>query len=225
MRAEDTQQHHRVMTTTNAARTAAIALHEMMTAKKSTMTGNVMIEAVVAIAHAAPPLIQSTAVVAATGNSTALPVRTATAAGNIVVATGRALLLKRASTTTIHMSMATETRNLARDVSTEAIRTSTVTGHATRSVSETGVIAENGRKTTTTTARRIGRKTRIRSVGADVTVRPRKKSATMMTRSIVHLDGAARTGIERTAGATSAARTNEAIAIVRRKRNVLQKTM
>jgi hypothetical protein len=214
------------MTTTNAERTAVIiALHDMMTAKKTTMTGIVMTGPVVAIAHAVPQLTLSTAAVAATRRSTALHAPTATAARNTAVATGRAHLLKRVSTRTTHMLMATETQSLARGASTEAIRTSTVTDHATRIASETGATVKNGTKTTTTTARKIGRETRTRSAGADATARQKRKSATMMMTSIVLLGGAARIAIERTASAMSAARTSGARAIGTQKSSVPQKTM
>lgn len=230
-KAEDAPQHHRVTTTTNAERTAVIiALHDMTTAKKTTMNGIVMIGAVVAIAHAVHQLIPSTAAVAATRRSTVLHARTAIAARNTVAVTGRAHLLKRASTTTTHMLMATETQSLARGASTEAIRTGTVTDHATRIASETGATVKNERKTTTTTARKIGRETRIRSASADATARQKRKDAITMTTSIVHHGAAARTAIERiaierTAGAMNAARTSGARAIVTQKSSVPQKTM
>lgn len=220
------QQHHRVMTTMNAARTAAIIdPHDTMTANKTTTTGTVTRGAVAAIVHAVPRLTPSTAAVAATRRSTALHAHTATAAKNTAVATGRARLPKRASTTTTHMPMVTKTQSPARGADTEATRISTVTGHATRIASETGATAKIGRRIMTTTARRTGQGIRTRSAGADATVREKRRSATMTTTSIVLLDGAARIGTERTEGAMSAARMSGARAIVRRKSSDPQKTM
>lgn len=216
-KAEDVQQHRKVTTTMNAAKIAdTTAPHD---------TTTVTIEGVAAIEHAVPQPTPSTVAVAVTRKSTALHAHTATVARNIAVATVHAHLLKRASTTMKPTLTAIEIRSPARDASTEATKTSTEIGPATRTVSATGAIARNERKTTTTTARRIGQETRTRSAGVDVTVKQKRKSAIMMTTSIVLLDGAARTGTGKTAAVMTATRTSEARAIATQKSSVLQKTM
>src|SRR5690242_4965180 len=156
------------------------------------MIAIVTTEEVEVIEHAVPQLTPSTAAVAVIRKSTVLHVHNGIVARNTAAVTARVPQLRRASTTKMRMSMATESQSRARDGSTGAIKTSTVTSHEIGTVSETGATARIERKTSITNATRTDRETKTEKRGAVVTVKLRSTSAIMTTIGIAHLERAAR---------------------------------
>lgn len=200
----------------SAARSAAItARHAMMIEKASMTIELVMTEGAGATGRAVHLPTRNTAAVAAIRTDTALHAHIAIAAKNTAVVTVHGPQLKRASTTTMLMSTATESQNLGRDESTETIKTSIVkgpvTGHARRTESGINATAKTETKTMITSVIKSDQGTKTRSADVVATVRSRKMIATTTTTGTAHLDEAAKiktetNGTEMTAAEKTAAR-------------------
>ena len=200
------QQHRRVTTITNAAKIVDTARRAMMNVRRTTTTDTVTTEGAVAIGLAVPQQIQSTVAAVAIRISIDRRAHTAIAARSIAAAIALGHLLKRASTTMMHMAMVIASQSQGRDESTGATKIGTVTGRVTKSAKGTGVIVRIARKIMTMNARRIGRETKTRSAGVAVIARLKKKSATTKTTSTARLDGAIGIVTERSAIGTTAIR-------------------
>jgi hypothetical protein len=200
--------HHQSMTIMSVARSGAITgRRDMMNVTKTTRNATAMKKEAAVTERAVRRQTQSTAVAAATRTSIAPRAPTATAAGNIVVATAPGHLQAKTNTTRKTRTRATvKSLNRVLVASTEATRIShvIVIGHATESaiVIDATATAKTETRTTNTNVRAIDPKTRQRTEAVVGSERQRRmKGATTMT-GTVRLGGAGETAIGRTGTAT-----------------------
>jgi hypothetical protein len=209
--------HHQSMTTMSAARSGAITgRRAMMNVTKTTRNAKSMKRGAAVTGRVVRRQTQSTAVAAATKTSIAPRAPTATAAGNIVVATAPGHLQVKTNTTrTTHTRATVKSLNRVLVAGTEATRTShvIVIGHATESATVIDATAKTETKTTNTNARATDPETRQRTEAVVGSERRRMmKGATTMT-------GTARLG---EAGETAIGKTGTAMIVIGR--NVIKKT-
>jgi hypothetical protein len=198
--------HHQSMMTMSVARSGAIIARRVMTSvTKITRNATAMKKEAAVTGRAVRRQTQSTAVAAATRTSIAPRAPTATAAGNIVVATAPGRLQAKTNTTRKTRTRATvKSLNPVLAAGTEATRTShvIVIGHATESAIVIDATVKTETRTTNTNVRAIDPETRQRTEAVVGSERQRRmKGATTMT-GTARLDGAGGTAIGRTGTAT-----------------------